>query len=107
MGQEAAIAQLGERQTEDLEVPGSIPGYGMFIFNAFDRFTGYHVLVDELSSRSALAAPQPQCHAAGWRSGSRVCLIQSSEDRHLSPLASFGCNPEPPRKCQFSFGGFR
>ena len=24
----AAIAQLGERQTEDLEVPGSIPGLG-------------------------------------------------------------------------------
>ena len=26
----AAIAQLGERQTEDLTVPGSIPGLGMF-----------------------------------------------------------------------------
>ena len=26
---EAAIAQLGERQTEDLKVPGSIPGLGM------------------------------------------------------------------------------
>ena len=26
----AAIAQLGERQTEDLEVPGSIPGLGTF-----------------------------------------------------------------------------
>ena len=26
----AAIAQLGERQTEDLEVPGSIPGFGNF-----------------------------------------------------------------------------
>ena len=25
----AAIAQLGERQTEDLKVPGSIPGEGM------------------------------------------------------------------------------
>ena len=25
----AAIAQLGERQTEDLKVPGSIPGGGM------------------------------------------------------------------------------
>ena len=25
----AAIAQLGERQTEDLEVPGSIPGRGI------------------------------------------------------------------------------
>ena len=28
------IAQLGERQTEDLKVPGSIPGHGR----------GYHVL---------------------------------------------------------------
>ena len=27
----AAIAQLGERQTEDLKVPGSIPGLGMCI----------------------------------------------------------------------------
>ena len=27
---QAAIAQLGERQTEDLEVPGSIPGHGNF-----------------------------------------------------------------------------
>ena len=27
------IAKLGERQTEDLKVPGSIPGFGnMFIF---------------------------------------------------------------------------
>ena len=26
----AAIAQLGERQTEDLQVPGSIPGLGKF-----------------------------------------------------------------------------
>ena len=28
----AAVAQLGERQTEDLKVPGSIPGGGIFIF---------------------------------------------------------------------------
>ena len=28
----AVIAQLGERQTEDLEVPGSIPGHGTFSF---------------------------------------------------------------------------
>ena len=27
-GNHAAIAQLGERQTEDLKVPGSIPGLG-------------------------------------------------------------------------------
>ena len=30
MGTIAAIAQLGERQTEDLKVPGSIPGLGTF-----------------------------------------------------------------------------
>lgn len=28
----AVIAQLGERQTEDLEVPGSIPGHGISLF---------------------------------------------------------------------------
>jgi|SaaInlStandDraft_2_1057019.scaffolds.fasta_scaffold542898_1 hypothetical protein len=27
----AALAQLGERQTEDLKVPGSIPGGGTFV----------------------------------------------------------------------------
>ena len=27
---DASIAQLGERQTEDLKVPGSIPGRGTF-----------------------------------------------------------------------------
>ena len=31
----AAIAQLGERQTEDLKVPGSIPGGGYFFFLLF------------------------------------------------------------------------
>ena len=29
----AAIAQLGERQTEDLKVPGSIPGLGILLAN--------------------------------------------------------------------------
>ena len=28
---QAAIAQLGERQTEDLKVPGSIPGLGKLV----------------------------------------------------------------------------
>ena len=28
---EAAIAQLGERQTEDLKVPGSVPGLGNLV----------------------------------------------------------------------------
>jgi hypothetical protein len=33
---EAVIAQLGERQTEDLKVPGSIPGRGrLILFKVF------------------------------------------------------------------------
>ena len=36
----AAIAQLGERQTEDLEVPGSIPGLGSYFSKRF-RFWRY------------------------------------------------------------------
>ena len=31
----AEIAQLGERQTEDLQVPGSIPGFDWQIFRRF------------------------------------------------------------------------
>ena len=31
----AGIAQLGERQTEDLKVPGSIPGHGRFSYFDF------------------------------------------------------------------------
>ena len=31
----AEIAQLGERQTEDLKVPGSIPGRGIWCFIFF------------------------------------------------------------------------
>ena len=34
---QAEIAQLGERQTEDLEVPGSIPGLGTTFFFVFDE----------------------------------------------------------------------
>ena len=30
----AAIAQLGERQTEDLKIPGSIPGLDINLFSA-------------------------------------------------------------------------
>ena len=32
MTHQAAIAQLGERQTEDLKVPGSIPGLGIYTY---------------------------------------------------------------------------
>ena len=38
----AAIAQLGERQTEDLKVPGSIPGLGIAFAPIFQTSSGSH-----------------------------------------------------------------
>ena len=38
----AAVAQLGERQTEDLKVPGSIPGLGIFYRCFFSLFLSSH-----------------------------------------------------------------
>ena len=37
---QAVIAQLGERQTEDLKVPGSIPGRGIVFFIFQSRVSG-------------------------------------------------------------------
>ena len=46
---DASIAQLGERQTEDLKVPGSIPGRGSFstflLFPPLLALDREHVLV--------------------------------------------------------------
>ena len=47
----AAIAQLGERQTEDVTVPGSIPGLGM-AFSCCDSFTAAATLHRSLAYRA-------------------------------------------------------
>ena len=54
----AAIAQLGERQTEDLKVPGSIPGLGML-----DAFP----MVPSLSKLSILALDVIFTNCGSWR----------------------------------------
>ena len=51
----AAIAQLGERQTEDLKVPGSIPGLG----NVFCLRYNIHVTRD-LGMLKLLFVPPPR-----------------------------------------------
>jgi hypothetical protein len=38
----AEIAQLGERQTEDLKVAGSIPAFGTFFFSSNKKMYGWH-----------------------------------------------------------------
>ena len=57
IGHFADIAQLGERQTEDLKVPGSIPGVGSEI----------------ILRRVIIFWSQAKCHCAKcFRSGSSV-----------------------------------
>ena len=73
----AAIAQLGERQTEDLKVPGSIPGLGsdalrqdrlLFMARPLRRRTV--PLLQRRCLRAALSTGQVCSHgtAAAWTS---------------------------------------
>ena len=55
----AAIAQLGERQTEDLKVPGSIPGGGTFLPCEF-------ILILVLRNKAEVTVTM-----TGWPSGLR------------------------------------
>ena len=64
----AAIAQLGERQTEDLKVPGSIPGLGIIFWHngggAF-FFSGVageqRAVIGPLAKKLALQAQRSNC----------------------------------------------
>ena len=61
----AEIAQLGERQTEDLKVPGSIPGLGTFeqqFKNDIERVS--HIL------------SSPDGGNPYWRSGVCMCRFR-------------------------------
>ena len=67
----AAIAQLGERQTEDLKVPGSIPGLGSFAFCVCGVFE--QVFMRE--SRSCARRAGPQCNAAIARAQGKATVL--------------------------------
>ena len=60
---EAAIAQLGERQTEDLKVPGSIPGLGTFLI--FGVWGALHVLL-HAAAHVALQGAALGTWCGGW-----------------------------------------
>ena len=59
VGAIAAIAQLGERQTEDLKVPGSIPGLGIF--------RNHHM--QSCSRCGSKGAPSDEVSLATWPRG--------------------------------------
>ena len=73
----AEIAQLGERQTEDLKVPGSIPGFGRTALCFFGNFEKYFTMLSlyELFVVHVLSAGQSlKCIKSGWPSGPRRCV---------------------------------
>ena len=52
------IAQLGERQTEDLKVPGSIPGHGkgyQFYFFVLEKHVGFWKTEESAKSAGLLS----------------------------------------------------
>ena len=65
----AAIAQLGERQTEDLKVPGSIPGLGIALMSWLSGAKwSFLAHTDALSQQAASRADRPQGCPSWWRS---------------------------------------
>ena len=53
------IAQLGERQTEDLKVPGSIPGYGIYLWLGPRMFTKEHQRCEQRGYGATVARLTP------------------------------------------------
>ena len=63
---QAAIAQLGERETEDLKVPGSIPGPGIFaLMNPFSAHLFFLRVCMETQKKTIANG----CPSAAWSSG--------------------------------------
>ena len=80
----ACIAQLGERQTEDLKVPGSIPGVG--IFRCFQG---------EVSSRFSSFPPSTEnnsvftAFSSGLFPQGRFCIFWGTLKVRSAPNVSF------------------
>ena len=85
----AALAQLGERQTEDLKVPGSIPGLGKVVQIIFEMLSylfiqlfkgrpGFVDIQDSVAERSKALASGASPQGRGFephRSQFHQCLV--------------------------------
>ena len=87
---QAAIAQLGERQTEDLKVPGSIPGLGISFRSNGSFFGSWRLTV----SRQARVRCYFQAHAVRGAS-SRLSAMATSNERRRAHSAQ---NPDRGRQ---------
>ena len=75
----AAIAQLGERQTEDLKVPGSIPGLGIFVLPLLQPPCGFEKIrlrlrsVCSTNAKEAWSAEKRPSESMQGLGGGRRC----------------------------------
>ena len=72
----AAVAQLGERQTEDLKVPGSIPGGGILFFVSVVVHSTIPSSKTNVSVAQWITRPPPKGKIAGSNPARDVYFFQ-------------------------------
>ena len=70
----ASLAQLGERKTEDLKVPGSIPGGGI---HTYDRSANSSTVRIRRCQRCGPGS------TPGWRRRTRVCSVLFCTEKNV------------------------
>ncbi len=79
----AAIAQLGERQTEDLKVPGSIPGLGILAHSNVTCCASAPAMNATNHARTPRARCRPRARP-GAAVHVRVCVVEWHDSRFWS-----------------------
>ena len=101
MSAEAAIAQLGERQTEDLKVPGSIPGLGIYLLSllyseeAVGSKEAATIEIDQLERNQR----RKGCALASYRPKQKKKCLDPGSNRGPSDLQSDALPTELSRLC--------
>ena len=87
----AAIAQLGERQTEDLKVPGSIPGLGMLHTGQWEVNAGLRAALLRAPGQLLFVRPLVlRCHDATRRGMPHVLRHAHAATHGQTRLAFWG-----------------
>ena len=92
---EAAIAQLGERQTEDLKVPGSIPGLGILAMGGHGARPRFRKLVMQPGYQVATDRAAPAAYRRPAGSGCEDGHAVRARGRFRGGSATLRATPHP------------
>ncbi len=93
----AAIAQLGERQTEDLKVPGSIPGLGILAHSNVTCCASAPAMNATNHARTPRARCRPRARP-GAAVHVRVCVVEWHDSRFWSGRSQVQFPKQPLRQ---------